>query len=74
MDRQDLSNIPMETVRNTYFMAMAVAQTLQRLIIVQQNDRAWKAKGVPNLICSLGICLEKPRKASIQKFGLCSKF
>lgn len=62
MDSQDLSNTPMEiALRNKYFMAMAVAQTLQCLIIVQQNDRAWKEKGVPNLIRSLGICLEKPQ-------------
>ena len=53
---------------------MAVVQTLQRPVNVQQTDKTQKEGRVPNLINYLGICLEKPRKSSIEIYGISPKF
>jgi hypothetical protein len=66
--RHGLLNIPMEILRNwKCLMTMAVAQTLQRRVIVGQAERKQMERCVPNLIYYLSICLEKPSIASVNK-------
>jgi hypothetical protein len=56
-----------------YIRAVSVTHNLQRQKTTNQTERIWKERSIPNLMCYLGICLEKPSKASVTvvnlKFG-----